>query len=125
MVSLCFRGDFMPVCPHTGTDNSCTFGAELVPKSQWLMAFEGDADQLGSILGPWGLMVKPLIKSMQACEGSAFGGNHISCASVKTAKCRCETWGGCEMCLRSRLSTPKHSHYLHMMTGDCGKHGDA
>ena len=51
----------------------------------WL---EGDADQLGSILGAWGLMVMPLTKSRQAHEGFVFEGNHILCASVKTAKCQ-------------------------------------
>ena len=80
------RGFHAGVCPHTGTDNSCMFGAEWYPivNGSWL---EADADQLGSVLGAWGLMVKALTKSRQPHEGFTFGGSHIPCASVKTAKC--------------------------------------
>ena len=105
MVSLRFRGDFMPACVCTWeqTTRAClVWGWYPIINGSWL---EGDADQLGSVLGAWGLMVKPLTKSRQASEGFTFGGN-IPRASVKTAKCGREMWGGCEMCLWSRLSTP-------------------
>ena len=77
MVSLRFRGDFMPACVCTWeqTTRACLVWSWYpIINGSWL---EGDADQLGSVLGAWGLMVKPLTKSRQAFEGSAFGGNHI------------------------------------------------
>ena len=87
MVSVRFRGDFMPARVRTQerTTRACLVRSWYpIVNGSWL---EADADQLGSILGAWGLMVKALTKSRQSHEGFTFGGNHISCASVKTAKC--------------------------------------